>query len=363
MENIYDLDTPALLIDLDRLEANISWMAGLAKEGKKHLRPHAKTHKTPEIARMQLNKGAIGLTCAKVGEAEVFAANGVTDIFVANQIVGGSKISRLISLAEKIKISVGVDSYETADPISRAASARGLKVGVRVEVDTGLKRSGTRSLEETLKLVRDIAMMPGLEFEGIFTYEGLIYTVGSCEDRAELVKNVSKFLRELRQSLAEAGYMPNIISVGSTPAAPLMSKEDGPNEMRCGVYVFCDRMQVSRGIEDSRCALTALSTVISVRPDNRVIIDAGTKTLASDKPFSDLTMGSILDDPSYLFLAASEEHGHLQIDGVPRVKVGDKLRIVPNHACTCVNLHDTLYGFRGEQVETIWKIQARGKVS
>jgi len=355
------LDTPALLVDRERLEANIRNMAELTRCHGKMLRPHAKTHKTPEIAHMQLAAGAVGLTVAKLGEAEVFAEAGCTELFIANQVVGEHKLERLVRLARNCKVRVGVDSLEVAVPLNEAAKRARVRIGVRLEVDTGLHRAGVRTKDEAMEVAHALARLSNLELDGLFTYEGHLYQANSDQERASAIAKMAEELIDLRESLVRQGIPISVVSVGSTPGARFTAPIPGLDELRCGVYVFNDRMQVARGAPHESCALAVLATVTSVRPDGRVIVDAGTKALAGDKPFADQTMGEILEDPSLRFVAASEEHGHLQAEGGTRLRVGDKVRIVPNHACTCVNLHERMYVVKGEEVEDVWEIKARGK--
>jgi D-serine deaminase-like pyridoxal phosphate-dependent protein len=362
MSSIYDLDTPTLLVDSDRLERNIAEMATKVAAGGKALWPHTKTHKTPEIARMQLAAGAAGLTVAKLDEAKVLAYSGCKEIFIANQLVGEIKVQRLMALLEHAQIRVGADSMEVAGPIGVAAKGNGRKVPVMIEVDTGLGRSGTRSLEETLLLAKRITDQPGLEFLGIFTHEGHLYRGKDGGVDAEAAASVAALMRETAAALRDQGTPCQVVSVGSTPGAALLAPEPGLTELRPGVYVFNDRTQVRRGVQADRCALTVLATVISVRPDGRVVIDAGTKAFASDNPFADKTFGEVVDHPELTFSGISEEHGHLQAEGATDLRVGDKVRVVPNHACTCVNMHNWLTLFRGESVEETLYIAGRGKI-
>lgn len=358
----HDLETPALLVDIHTLQENINQMASLIRNHKKRLRPHAKTHKTPEIAKMQLDSGAIGLTVAKLGEAEVFVEAGCRDIFIANQLVGEKKLERLVALCREASIQVGVDSAEVAMPLSHFAQKAGVTIGVRLEIDTGLKRAGVRTKQEAVDLALYLSRLPKLKFEGVFTYEGHIYQFKTDSERIEAVRKMADTLQELRDSLNRCGVTVPIVSVGSTPGARFTAPIPGLDELRCGVYVFHDRMQVARGAAPESCALTVLATIISVRSDGRIIVDAGTKALASDKPFADQSMGEVLEDPSLQFVAASEEHGHLQATGKIRWRVGDKVRIIPNHACTCVNMHDQMYILDGEDIVEVWEIAARGKM-
>ncbi len=357
--NIYDLDTPTLLVDLDILERNISAMANVARLGGKLLRPHTKTHKTPEIARMQLAAGAHGLTVAKLGEAKVFADAGLDDLFIANQIVGPLKVERLVSLAERARVTVAIDSIDAAAPIAEAAAKRGLKIRTRIEVDTGLGRAGARSTEEALSIAQFAADHAGLELDGIFTHEGHLYKAADAGESARLA---AKQMRSLAAQLGRAGIPCRTVSMGSTPGAPLIASEPEVTELRPGVYVFNDRTQLRLGAPREACALTVLATVTSVRPDERAIVDAGTKSLASDCSFEDRTFGEVVGRPDLSFVGASEEHGHLLFQDGAAIRVGDRLRILPNHACTCVNMHDTLTAFRGETVEATWAIAGRGKI-
>lgn len=359
--NIYDLDTPTLLVDLDRLERNIARMAQLAHTGGKALRPHTKTHKTPEVARMQVAAGARGLTVAKLGEAEVLADAGFDDLFIANELVGSLKVERLLALLERAQIRVAVDSKEVVQPISAAAKARGLRVPVMIEVDTGLGRAGVRSLPEAVELAQYIMDQPGVEFLGIFTHEGQLYR-GQTRVDPVAARAVADTMRNIATELKNRGIPCQVVSVGSTPGAPLLAQEEGLDELRPGVYVYYDRSQMSRGIDRDQCALTVLATVVSVRADGKIIIDSGTKSLASDSPFEDKTYGEIVGKPDIRFAAISEEHGHLVQHTDSGLRVGDKVRVIPNHACTCVNMHDTVTLYRGEWVETTLPITGRGKI-
>jgi D-serine deaminase-like pyridoxal phosphate-dependent protein len=360
--NLYDLDTPALIVDLDRLERNIAQMAALARENNKRLRPHTKTHKTPEIARMQVQAGARGLTVAKLGEAEVMAGAGLDDLFIANQIVGAPKIARLMALLQRARVTVGVDSLACAVPLSEAGERAGLRVPVRMEVDTGLHRAGGRTVEEAVTLGIMLAGMPGLELDGIFTHEGHAYR-GDAEERAAACAAAAAMMRHIAAGLRASGVPIAEVSVGSTPGASFMAREEGVTEIRPGVYVFNDAVQTGMGVEQDDCALTVLATVIS-RPEERIaILDAGTKALSGDRAPEGSRHGIVLEDPAVVFDWASEEHGHLDLTHARlRPRVGDKLRVIPWHACACVNMHDTLYAVRGETVEAEWPIAARGKM-
>ena len=357
--NLYDLDTPALFVDLDRLERNIARAAETAKRGGKTFRPHTKTHKTPEIARMQADAGAAGLTVAKLGEAEVYAASGFGDVFIANEVIGPLKVDRLLRLSERCRVIVGVDSVESAGPISKAAFAAGMCIPVRIEVDTGHHRAGVRSIDDAVRLAARLGDMAGIEIEGVFTHEGHVYKADAA-DRESLCSAAAEKLRRIRDQISEGSDFQ--ISVGATPSLRWMAQEDGVTELRPGVYVFGDVMQTRLGMDVEDCALSVLATVVS-RPEARTaILDSGSKTLSGDRGEYGWKYGLIPQHPEALLDWVSEEHGHLDLsESSWNPRVGEKVRIVPYHACAAANMHDELYAVRGESVETVWKVAARGK--
>lgn len=359
MVKLYDLDTPALLVDVDVLEKNLTEMASKVIGGGKRLRPHTKTHKTREIAQMQIASGATGLTVAKLGEAEVYADAGLNDLFIANQIVGSQKVARLIALAKRAQVRVGVDSVECANPISEAALESGLRIPLMMEVDTGLGRAGVRSVEEAVSLARGLSEMRGVELIGVFTHEGQVYKAESIGIGA---REAEHRLQGVVEALRGMGVALPVISMGSTPGAPHLAQEPLPTELRPGVYVVYDRSQVAFGTPVESCALTVLATVTSIRSDGRMILDAGSKSLASDSPFADRTTGLIVGHPELQMVGFSEEHAHVQILSTTSLKVGDKVQIIPNHACTCVNMHEEMFAVRGEEILERWAIVGRGKI-
>lgn len=361
-DSIHSLDTPALLVDASRLEQNIRRMAAVAAGGGKLLRPHAKTHKCPEIAKLQIDAGACGLTVAKLGEAEAFAAAGATDLFVANQVVGPAKVARALALALGCALAVGVDSIECAAPLALAAQARGMRLAVRIEVDTGGGRAGVRSLEEAVALAAWIAESGGLTLDGIYTHEGQLYKLPGMQERSDEARRVSARMGGIRRAIQLRAPGADAVSVGSTPGARLMAASPEVTEIRPGNYVFCDRTQLDLGASEEQCALHVITTVTSVRPDGVVIVDAGTKTLAADRPFADSSMGLVVGRPNLFFATANEEHGILRRVAADPVRVGDRLLIVPNHACACVNLHDWLHVHDGERLVDRWPVSARGRV-
>jgi D-serine deaminase-like pyridoxal phosphate-dependent protein len=359
------LDTPVAVVDLDIMENNISDMANFAKATGVHLRPHIKTHKVPEIAIKQLEAGANGITCAKLGEVEVMLDTiDVDDIFVANQIVGKDKLQRLLKLSEKCKISVGVDSVEVAQPISDASVKRGIKIPAIIKIDVGLQRTGVLYGKPTVELAQKLDKMHGIELCGIYTHEGHVYGATTPEEVRRIGLESAQMMIQTADMMRKSGIDVDVISVGATPSAKITCTVSDITESRPGTYVFNDYYQIKLGAaEEKDCALTILATVISVPSDDRAVIDAGTKSFTSDKAQAFGVYGWIKGMPDAQLVRAYEEHGVLKVDpSKVKLKVGDKLEIIPNHVCPAVNLFDELVVVRNNNVETMWKITARGKL-
>ena len=358
----HDLDTPALLVDLKALQGNIERAAAAALAARKRLRPHTKTHKCLQIARMQVDGGARGLTVAKLGEAEVFADGGFDDLFVANELVGAAKIERLGALARRVRVSVGVDSLECAEGLTRASQIAGAPLPVRIEVDTGHHRAGVRSVAEAVALAQRISEIPALALTGVFTHEGHVYAANS-EDLPRICSEAAAMLAEAGEAIAPFCRSAPEVSVGSTPGFAEMAGQPGVTELRPGVYVFNDAMQCGFGAPDERCAMTVLATVVS-RPDERTaLLDAGTKALSGDRGPDACRHGRVLEYPEARFDWASEEHGHLDLSGsAARPRIGEKVRIVPWHACATTNMHDNLFAVQDETVVDVWPVAARGRI-
>jgi D-serine deaminase-like pyridoxal phosphate-dependent protein len=359
---IEDLPTPAILVDLDVLERNIARQAERARAAGVRLRPHAKTHKCPEIARMQLAAGAAGISLAKTSEAEVFADSGFTDIFIAYPVVGAGKPERLLALSERLRLAVGTDSVEAARSLSRVFHAAARRLDVLLKIDVGYHRVGVLP-EAALEVARALADLPGISLRGVFTHAGQVYQAETPDAVAEIGTHEGKALVSTAAALAQTGLSIEEVSVGSTPSARHAMRVAGVTECRPGNYVFHDGSQVSLGTcapED--CAMTALATVVSVPALDRAVVDAGSKTLSSDvlRPRPD-GHGLILGTHSRL-RSLSEEHGVLRIEDGDSFRVGERVRILPNHACVVSNLHDRLYGIRGGRVETEFRVAARGRV-
>ncbi len=359
---IEDLPTPAVLVDLDVLERNIARQAERARAAGVRLRPHAKTHKCPEIAGMQLAAGAAGISLAKTSEAEVFAAAGFDDIFIAYPVAGLGKAERLLALSERLRLAAGTDSVEGARHLSETFRAAGRRLDVLLKVDVGYHRVGV--LPEFAEAVgRKIAELPGLSLRGVFTHAGHVYAAETPGAVAEIGKLEGETLVSTASTLRSAGYSIDEVSVGSTPSARHAMRVAGVTECRPGNYVFHDGSQVALGTcgpED--CAMTILTTVVSVPASDRACVDAGSKTLSQDslRPRPN-GHGLILGTQSRL-QSLSEEHGVARVEEGDSFLVGQRVRILPNHACVVSNLHDRLYGVRAGRVETEFRIAARGRV-
>jgi D-serine deaminase-like pyridoxal phosphate-dependent protein len=361
---VSDLDTPALLIDLDIMERNLCRAAQYANTHGLRLRPHTKTHKIPALGRRQLELGAAGLTVAKVGECEVMLRAGPSDVLVAYPVIGRPKLERLMAAARQTAVTVALDSLTAARGLSEAASAARLTVGVLTEVDVGLGRAGVNPGTELIELIRAVSPLPGLSFEGIAFYPGHIKKL-DAEGLAE-IDQLAALLETMLAGLRAAGIQPRIVSGGSTPALFHSHRLPGMNEIRPGTYIFNDKNTVlSGGCGYEDCAASILTTVVSTARQGQMLIDGGSKTFSSDRPSpaAEVTFGHLMDVPEALFTRMNEEHGYVDIHAAGReFRIGDRIRVIPNHVCAAMNLHETVYGIRGDTVEHTWAVEGRGKL-
>ena len=360
------IDTPALLIDLDIVDRNLERMQEKANKYGVALRPHIKTHKIPELAQLQMRLGARGITAAKVSEAEVMAAAGIKNIFVANQIVTKEKLHRLAALSKEVSISIGLDSVAAARKLSDVFAASGLTAEYLIEINSGLNRCGVLPGKKALELFQAVDTLPSLKFKGIFTHAGQVYGAGSLSEVKEVSHHESTIMAETVQAFAEVGTSPNIVSVGSTPTMKVWEGHEAVNEIRPGNYIFHDAIQVSLGAATlEECALSILATVISRPTRERTVIDGGSKAFSSDRGAHGKEMASgfglVLGKKATL-VRLSEEHGIMNLDPDEDLDIGDRVRIIPNHACAVVNLFDKAYGMRNMKVVEEFKIAARGKM-
>jgi D-serine deaminase-like pyridoxal phosphate-dependent protein len=361
--HVSEIDTPALVVDLDIMERNLARVADYTREHSLRLRPHTKTHKSTRIGRRQLESGAAGLTVAKVSEAEVMLGAQPGDMLVAFPVVGRPKLDRLMAVARKTRVTVALDSMEAARPLSEAAQAAQVEVGVLVEIDAGLGRVGVAP-SESLGLTQCVRQLSGLTFEGLTFYPGHIKLMDATG--REAMQEVGQLLARLLFEFKRAGVPVKIVSGGSTPTLFHSHTLPQMTEIRPGTYVFNDLNTVRSGgcgMED--CAASILATVVSTARPEQMIVDGGSKTFSSDGPANgtDVTFGQVVEAPGARFHKMNEEHGFIDVGRAERrFAVGDRVHIVPNHVCVAVNLHERVYGLRGDQVEEIWQVEGRGKL-
>jgi len=361
---VRELDTPALLIDLDVMERNLRRAADYARAHDLRLRPHTKTHKIPALARRQLEAGAAGITVAKVGEAEVMLAAEPPELLVAYPVIGRAKLERLVEVARRTRVTVALDSLQAARQLSDAARQGRVRFGVLAEMDAGLGRMGVAPGEELVQLVRGLVRLPYLTYEGIAFYPGHIKSLDN--DGLRQIEALDELLQAALERLDREDLTPEIVSGGSTPTLYHSHRIRGLNEIRPGTYLFNDRNTWLAGackLED--CAASILVTVVSTARPGQVIVDGGSKTFSSDRltPVAEVRYGYVLEAPGAVFTRMNEEHGFVDVRRAGLdLAVGDRLRILPNHICTAMNLHERVYGVRGERVETVWEVAGRGKL-
>jgi D-serine deaminase-like pyridoxal phosphate-dependent protein len=357
-----EIETPALLIDLRAMEHNLHKMAGYFRSAEVKLRPHVKIHKaTPVLAHMQLAAGgAVGVTCAKLAEAEVMAASGIKDILIANQVVGPRKIKRLVNLAGYSDIMVAVDSEENVQDLSRAAQNKGVQIRVLVEVNVGNNRCGVDPLEPALALARLVEQSPGLRFMGLMGYDGHCSFAVKPAERPACSRKANELLVQTRKFIEKAGLQVQIVSGGGTHTYDIVGQIPGVTEVQAGTYLLMDTAFKESGV-DFECALSILSTVIS-RPkwsgaEDLAIIDVGRKGMDTywGLPQVKGLRGAEL-------FSVPQEHGRLKLEGTAcDLRPGDKIELQVRDANGTVNLYDKFYAVRDEIVEAVWNIGARGK--
>jgi D-serine deaminase-like pyridoxal phosphate-dependent protein len=362
-QRVDELDTPVLLVDLDRLERNIARWQKLADDAGVELRVHVKTHKVPAIALMQLAAGACGIVCAKVGEAEVFADGGCDDIVVAYPVFGEEKWRRLAELARRARIGVNVDSIEAVNGISLAASAAAVTIELYLDVDTGMHRGGVdyRSIDELVGMCAAIARAQGVELAGVTTHRQLAYATAGDLAPDEAGRDEAQVLAGVAEELRHAGHEIRVVAAGGSISGRGLVSVPGVNELRAGTYVFCDLMQLGHGVAAAEdLALSILCTVVSTRQPGGATVDGGLKTFSGDRSSVGERSFARAVDRDLVLDRLSEEHG-MAVVGDDEVRLGEKIRFFPAHACTAVNLSDQLVGVRGDLVEVVWPVLARGK--
>jgi D-serine deaminase-like pyridoxal phosphate-dependent protein len=354
---VAELDTPALLIDLDALEQNISTMANDIAERGASWRPHSKANKCPAIVHKEIQAGAIGVACAKLGEAEVMAANGIDNILVPNQIVGPIKARRLAALAGQCRITVAVDSAENVRELDPAAREQGTHPQVVIEVNVGMERCGVTPGEAALALAQEIASCQGLKFAGVMAWEGHCMAIDDPVEREAAIRNSCQMLVDTAELIRANGIPVEVVSAGGTGTYLTAASVEGITEVQAGGGIFGDQVYLDLGA-NVRPALTLLTQVTSRPSPDRIIVDAGRKTI---DPSSRTPTPQGIDGVKSI--AFSAEHGIIQLDHpteAPRVAERVEFRI--GYADQCNHLHEHFYGIRNGVVETIWPILGRGRL-
>ncbi len=351
--NIGELETPFLTIDLDRAGRNIERAQSYCADHGYRFRPHVKTHKLPQVALMQLKAGAVGITCQKLGEAEVMADGGVGDILVAYPILGESKISRLAELARRCVVTVAADSVQAVEAAGSAGQMAGRDIGFLVECDTGMGRLGVQTPCDATALAHVVSRTPGVRFDGLMTYP-------TSPSTASFMVEATKLLGQerLQASVVSGGGTPTLYSTHTLAGAVL-------TEVRAGEYVFGDRSHLSDGtMGPDDIAAAVISEVVGRPTPTRAILDAGSKALSMDPASNDLAgFGLIEEYPRASIHALSEEHAHVDLSQCDsRPEIGERVTIVPNHVCACVNLHSEVATHHGGSGVEILQVAARGRI-
>lgn len=354
-----DLDTPILCIDLNVMEANIGKMAGFIHERGKQWRPHEKCHKTPAIAWKQMEAGAIGVTCAKVSEAEVMAAAGIRDVLIANMIVGKPKWERLASLCRWADPVVSCDHYAQVAPLAEICRNAGVVCRVIVEVNLGLNRVGVQPGKDALELAQAIDRLDGLALAGIMGYEGHLLQVDDQDEKLAKIRAAMRVLVECRDVLRNENLNCDLVSAGGTGSFQMSADCDGVTELQCGGGIFADPLYRHKcRLQDLDYSLTVLATVVSRPEKTRAILDAGRKS-----HYPDFVMPEVKGRPDAECVRVSAEHCELKLAGESQnLKIGDKVELVPGYADFTTVLHDSFYGFRDDRLEVVWPILGRGKL-
>ncbi len=363
------METPHLVIDGAKMDRNIEKMIGVARERGVKLRPHVKTHKIPIIARRQLESGAVGITVAKVSEAEVMADGGIRDIFIAYPLVTESKIRRAIRLGrEGVRLVVGVDSFEGGKRLSRVAALEDHELEVRLEVDTGLRRTGV-PFDEAVELAAEITLLENLRLSGIYTFRGAVLESGvPTLELKQAGLEEGNLMVSLADRMRDSGIEVEDVSLGSTPTAEYAGEVEGVTEIRPGTYVFYDRMQARLGVCSlEECAATVLVTVVSRPSEDLAIVDGGSKTFATDvqpgaEPLNLEGFGHVVGYPDAVLGRLTEEHGMLRVSEEHDLGIGDTVQIIPNHVCSTVNLHNEVFFADGTGAVERIEVSARGKL-
>jgi 3-hydroxy-D-aspartate aldolase len=356
-----EVDTPALLLDLDAFERNLDRLDQSLAETTMRVRPHAKSHKCPEIALRQMARGAIGVCCQKVSEAEAMVEGGVMNVLVSNEVVGAPKLARLAALARRARVSVCVDNEQNVADLDAAARAAGAKLDVLVEVNVGGNRCGVEPGQPAVALAQRIGAAKHLRFAGLHAYQGAAQHARTPIERKAAIARAVQHVRDTIAALQAQGLKPEIITGAGTGTYLLEAASGVYNEIQPGSYIFMDADYNRNLGEDGRPAqnfeqsLYVWTTVMSHASAGRAVVDAGLKALSVDSG-----MPLVADLPGVEFLKASDEHGILKLPQGSALAVGEKIRLIPGHCDPTVNLYDWIVGLRGDKVECVWPVTARG---
>jgi len=351
-----ELDTPCIVVDLDVAESNIAKLQAAANEMGVDVRPHSKTHKSPYWARKQMEAGAIGICCAKVGEAEVMVEAGVQEVMIPNQVIGKRKIARVVALANTANVVVAVEDSSNVDDLSEAASSAGAELGVIIEINVGMNRCGVDP-EAAVALAKQVDDAPGLRFDGLMGYEGHTVAERDYETRKINAENAMAILNSAASNIRDAGVDVKIVSAAGTGTYNISGNVDGVTELQCGSYIFMDGDYLEV-FNDFEPALTVLSTVISRQQDDVAITDMGLKSISIDRGLAE-----IVSPAGASIIKHSEEHTKVSLPdaSTQSLKVGDKVQARPTHGDTTINLHEYYFGIRNGKLEQAIPIPGRGK--
>jgi 3-hydroxy-D-aspartate aldolase len=361
---LLDVDTPALLIDLDAYERNLNKMQSFADDAGLRLRPHAKTHKCAVIAGQQMALGAVGVCCQKVSEAEALVYAGVNDVFVSNEVIGAPKLERMAAMAKLATVGVCVDDADNVDDLSRVAERYGVTLDVLVEIDVGAGRCGVATAGQAVELAGRIAAAPGLRFQGLQAYQGAAQHVRAHDARRAAIEQAAMQVEDTCRRLKGEGLDCETISGAGTGTFPFEAQTGVYTELQCGSYIFMDadygrnRTETGDYFRDFENSLFVWTTVMSKSRPGVAVVDAGLKAVSVD---SGLPLVHGVEQVAYV--GVSDEHGQLDTaQADDRVRLGDKLKLIPGHCDPTVNLYDWYVGYRRERVESVWPIVARGAV-
>jgi D-serine deaminase-like pyridoxal phosphate-dependent protein len=352
------LDTPSLLVDLDVLEGNIRRIAETCRANGVHWRPHVKSHKSPMLARRELAAGAIGITCAKLGEAEIMAEAGIDNILIANQIVGASKIDRLLTLAKSTEIIVAVDSATNVAELAEASASRGLRLSVVIEVDLGMGRAGVAPGEPVLTLAEIISRRKGLRFRGVMGWESHTVTIADPAMKASAVTTAIGALTRSAELCRARGHAVEIVSCGGTGTFPTCCLQAGVTEVQVGGGIFSDVHYATHFHIPLPFALTVLATVTSRPSETRIVLDAGKKAMSGDA-----ALPQVIGVEPVASVRLSAEHAVVELSGPnSKPEIGDQVELVVGYSDTTIHLHEEIIAMRNGRVEEIWPVAARGKL-